>query len=363
VPYARPHTSEVGLLLNVLATQTIDPITWDQFLERHPSGSIFHHSLWHNVIKKTYDYQPLYHVILDNCSDLRAAVSSVFVKSRLTGNRIISFPFSDYCDPLVNNDAELKSLLEALERSRSELRARYFELRCLKTHNPIGNSQVQPEYYHHYLSLNRTAGALFQSFHKNSIQRAIKKAQRLDLEIIAGENHSHLEAFYHLHLMTRKKQGVPAQPFRFFKNLSNAFTPKEMLTLLLARYQGKFIAGIIIMWFKETAYFQFGASNDNFVHLRANQWLMWEAIQQAQKRGCRRFDFGRTSSANEGLMQYKRRWGTHKTPLNYLRLPIDRKSWPLKETSSRHLLVRKLIALMPAVGIRIVGELLYKHLA
>lgn len=332
-------------------------------MERHPFGSIFHHSLWHEVIQKTYGYQPLYHIIADGSSNLRAAVCSVFVKSRLTGNRIVSYPFSDYCDPLVNNEAELSLLLDALDRSRSELGARFFELRCFKSFNCIDNSSAQPEYYTHYLSLDREPEAIFQSFHKSSIQRAVRKAQRLDVEIITGENLSHLEAFYHLHLMTRKEQGVPVQPFRFFKNLWDALFSKDMLTLLLARHHGRFIAGIIMMWFRDIAYFQFGASNHNFIHLRGNQWLMWEAIQQAHKRGCKRFDFGRTSSANRGLMQYKSRWGTRELPLNYLLLPVDRKHWVLKEASKGHLIIKKLISLMPAKAIRIGGELLYKHFA
>ena len=287
----------------------------------------------------------------------------MFVKSGLTGNRIISYPFSDYCDPLVSNESELRAVLEALEESRIDLGAQFFELRCFKSGNPSDNSAAQPEYYNHCLSLDGGPDAIFRSFHKSSIQRAVKKAQRLDLEIIAGEDHSHLEAFYRLHIMTRKKQGVPVQPFRFFENLMNAFTPGNMLTLLLARHQGRFIAGIIMMWFKDTAYFQFGASNDEFAHLRANQWLMWKAIQQAQERGYKRFDFGRTSPTNKGLMRYKSQWGTEDLPLNYLRLPIDRKCWVLKEASKGHLMIKKLISLMPVKAIRIGGELLYKHLA
>jgi len=332
-------------------------------VQRHPFGSIFHHSLWHEVIQKTYGYQRLYHVIPGASSDIQAAVCSVFVKSKLTGNRIISYPFSDYCDPLVSNESELRVLLDALEESRIDLGAQFFELRCLKSGNLIDNSAAQPEYYNHCLSLDGGPDAIFRSFHKSSIQRAVKKAQRLDLEIITADNLSHLEAFYHLHLMTRKKQGVPIQPFRFFKNLGDVLFPRDKFTLLLARHHGRFIAGIIMVWFMDTAYFQFGASNHNFVHLRANQLLMWAAIQLAEEKGCKRFDFGRTSRANRGLMQYKGHWGTKEVPLNYFRLPTNRKCWAIEEASNKHIFVKKLIRLMPTIGIRISGELLYKHFA
>jgi len=349
--------------LKVSTTDRVDPAAWDEFVEAHPLGSIFHHSLWHQVIRKTYGYQPLYHIIADRSSGLRAGVCSVFVKSRLTGKRIVSYPFSDYCDPLVNDEAELDLLFDALERSRAELGARFFELRCFRSPGRAIDSQAEPEYYSHQLSLDRGLGAIFRSFHKSSIQRAIKKARRVDIEISAGEDHEDLKAFYRLHLMTRRRQGVSIQPFRFFKNVWDGLHPKGMVSLLLARHRGEFVSGIIMGWFKDVAYFKFGASDDRLAHLRANQLLMWEAIRLAQERGCKRFDFGRTGVANKGLMQYKSRWGTEQSPLSYLRLPLDQESGFLKDASTRSLILKKSMMLMPSFGVRLTGELFYKHFA
>lgn len=75
--------------MRVVTTNTIDPALWDQFVEHHPLGTIYHHRLWQDVILKTYGYQPLYHILLEDSAIFKAAVSSVFVKSHLTGNRIV----------------------------------------------------------------------------------------------------------------------------------------------------------------------------------------------------------------------------------------------------------------------------------
>jgi lipid II:glycine glycyltransferase (peptidoglycan interpeptide bridge formation enzyme) len=136
-----------------------------------------------------------------------------------------------------------------------------------------------------------------------------------------------------------------------------------MISLLLAKYHHKIIAGIIVLWFKEVAWYKFGAADDRFSHLRANQLLMWEAIQSAWQNRCKTFDFGRTSTANQGLAMYKARWGTTREPLYYLHVPISRGNIILNESSSQHIFMKKVMMRMPTLVIRITGDLLYKYLA
>lgn len=324
-------------------------------------GTIYHHSLWHRVIVDTYGYQPLYHFLLDHRSSLQAAVSSAFVRSYLTGSRIVSYPFSDTCDPLVTNPSELNQLIEAVRQSKDELGACYLEFRVAKTDTLFHDSLSQPEYSTYSLSIDRDPELLLRSFHKSCIQRSIQKARRRDLRIVTGDSEEHLKAFCRLHVLTRQRLGVPVQPFRFFKNLWALLTPKQMLTLLLAKYRDRYVAGIILLWFKDTAYYKFGASDYKFEHLRANQLLMWEAIRKAQEKGCKNFDFGRTSSSNIGLALYKSRWGTKKIPIYYLREPDNHRSEVLNETSRKHAILRKLISRMPGPMVRMGGALFYKH--
>ena len=349
--------------LKIVTTNSIDPALWDNFVERHPLGTIYHHSLWQDVIKKTYGYQPLYHLVLEDSSGLQAAISSAFVKSRLTGNRIISYPFSDTCDPLVESSEQLRVLIEAVERSMAELNARFVELRFAKAHRFINDYPSRTEYHTYHLALDRQPEVLFRSFHKNCIQRAVKKAKKEDLEIVTGKTEQDMKEFYRLHVITRKKHGIPVQPFRFFRNLWDTFHFRDMLGLLLARYQKKFAAAIIVLSFSGTTYYKFGASDEAFSSLRANQLLMWEAIKWAHQRGCHSFDFGRTSSTNEGLSKYKSRWGTEKIPLAYLQIPTVGKSEALVESSRKHAYLKKIMTHMPALINRISGELLYRHFA
>lgn len=102
--------------MRVVTTNTIDLTLWDQFVEHHPLGTIYHHSLWQGVIQRSYGYEPLYHLLCRDGSDIQAAISSLHVKSWLTGNRIISYPFSDTCYPLIETSEQFEALTESSRR-------------------------------------------------------------------------------------------------------------------------------------------------------------------------------------------------------------------------------------------------------
>lgn len=349
--------------MNVQITDKVDNSVWDDFILRHPLGSIFHHSSWQDVVIDSYGYKPIYHLALDDSSNITAAAVSAHVESRLTGNRIISFPFSDSCDLLVNNDAEAEVLMKALEATRSRLAAEFIEYRFMNAQHFVGGHRSDGGYSSYLLPLQQNRDILFRSFHRSCIQRAIKTGQQRGVETFHGSSLSDIKTFYHLHLLTRKKHGVAVQPFGFFRNLWSTLAPRKMITLLLARHQQRIIAGIIVLWFKNIAYYKFGASDERFLNIRANQLLMWEAIQLAQRKGCSTFDFGRTNQSNEGLSLYKQRWGSQRVSLYYVRVPKDTKSGILKESSRTHGRLKKMMSWMPAALIRLSGEFLYRHLA
>ncbi len=349
--------------MQIVSTNTVDTALWDDFVQRHPLGTIYHHSLWQKVIQKTYGFQPFYHLILDHHSKLQAALPLAFVKSWVTGNRIVSYPFSDTCDPLVGNSGELEALVKAAWKSRVDLNARFVELRLAKAYQFLNGHHCYSDYLTHRLALSEKPEVLFRSFHKSCIQRAINKAQKENVQIVTGKTKQDLRLFYRLHVMTREKQGVPVQPYRFFRNLWEAFAPEDMITLLLARHQDRMVAGMVVLWFNGIAYYKFGASDENFLSLRANQLLMWETIQLAEQKGCQIVDFGRTSVANKGLIQYKSRWGTRQLAVHHLRLPNEQRCDLLNESSYKHTMIKRVMARMPVFVLRVIGELCYRHFA
>src|SRR5580698_4409818 len=81
---------------------SVDPLNdprWPSFLASHPDASIFHTREWLNAVHRTYNYKPIAFTV-SNGEELSNAVVFCRIRSWLTGNRLVSLPFSDHCQPL-----------------------------------------------------------------------------------------------------------------------------------------------------------------------------------------------------------------------------------------------------------------------
>jgi len=345
----------------------IDPskdTRWSDFISSHKYGSIYHHSAWKEVIQSTYKYTPLYFVLEDDEGRLRAGIPFFLIKSWLTGTRLVSLPFSDVCDPLIDTIENASGLLDAIISAKEKFGASYIEIRT-QNNSEVFNAyemKMQPYYQTHVLTLKDDPEVLRKSFHKSCIQRSIKKAEKSNLTVRKGETVKDMRTFYNLHLLTRKRHGVPPQPYKFFQNIWELMYPRGLVTLLLAESNNRVIAGIVLFKFGDTVYYKYGASEESFLTYRPNHLLMWKSIEMACNEGFRYFDFGRTSADNTGLTDFKSRWGAKEYQLSYLYFPNIKGVASIKENSFKCRIITKLGRKVPTTLLRIGGGVLYKHL-
>ncbi len=169
-----------------------------------------------------------------------------------------------------------------------------------------------------------------------------------------------LQTFYHLHEETRRKQGVPVQPWKFFEQLGKNVIDTGHGYIFLAYIEDRCIAGAIIFFFNKTVTYKFGASIQDERNLRPNQLILWRIIQWSCENNFTTLDFGKTDSENIGLRDFKRRWGAEEQPLFYSSL--SSKSNNAKK-GHKSLILEWIIKKSPVWVGRLIGELLYKHFA
>src|SRR4249920_2949505 len=83
---------------------------WPAFVQSDPNASIFHTAGWLKSLQATYQYEPIAFTTSAPGGDLKNAIVFCKVKSWITGRRLVSLPFSDHCEPLVENPDELNDL-------------------------------------------------------------------------------------------------------------------------------------------------------------------------------------------------------------------------------------------------------------
>src|SRR5437870_12423362 len=81
----------------------VDPI-WQTLADRGGS-SVFHSPSWIQVLTETYGWEASAYVVLDDRGEPQAGIPFCRIADMM-GERILALPFSDYCDPLVNDRSE-----------------------------------------------------------------------------------------------------------------------------------------------------------------------------------------------------------------------------------------------------------------
>ncbi len=340
----------------------IDPLQdprWDELVAGHARASVFHSTAWLEALFRTYGYNPFGFTTSPPGARLENALVFCRVESWLTGHRLVSLPFSDYCEPLVDAAEDLPVFFVALEGQLQREKWRYIEMRpCWSLQVDTGGFRAAETYCLHQLDLSPDADTLFRNFHKDSIQRKIRRAEREGLTVEEGRSDSLLNTFYHLQILTRRRHRLPPQPRSWFRNLIDCFG--EGLKIRVAFRGERPAAAILTVRFKDTLVYKYGCADSLLNNLGGTHLLFWRSIQEAKQSNMRVFDLGRSDQDDHGLITFKDRWGAQRSTLTYLRYPAGpflRRSagWKLK-------IANPLFAHMPDRVLSAVGNLLYKHM-
>ena len=345
----------------------IDPLTdprWDRFLQQNPRASVFHSLPWLQALRRTYGHRPVAYTTSAPHEDLENALVFCRVESWLTGRRLVSLPFSDSCELLVNDAFELRILLADLEnRSRRE-KWRYVEIRPLDSLE-AREATMQPcstqEYTYHRLDLSPDLDTLFRNFHKDSIQRKVRRAERERVEYREGTLDV-LDDFYYLLMITRKRHRIPPQPINWYRNLIACFG--DALKIRMTFKDGRAIAGMLTLQYKDTMTYKYGGSDPDYNKYGSIHLLFWKAIQEAKNSRLRVFDFGRTDADQSGLITFKGRWGATQSRLIYSRYSLPGKNAGLLDPATgtwKTRLAKRVFARMPRSLLTAIGDRLYRH--
>jgi len=339
------------------------PAGWDEYVENHNYGTIFHTRDWAQTIIESYGYDFLGLIARGDNGRIAGLLAAFIVYSKFTGNRVISMPFSYICRPLSDDNQVESLLIEEIEKAVGELNLDYYEI---KSQNEIEYAGEKYSVYGGYstftLNIDRPEEILWKSFHKNMIRRGIKKAENSGIEIRPCSGEDEMNEFYRLNLLTSRKNGVPSQPRLFFYNVLKNLIKKEKAALLMAFYGNKAIAGIVLYFYKDVAVYMYGASDTAYLKYRPNHLLLWEGIKISKEKGIKIFDFGRVSEDNKGLADFKRRWGTTEVRLHYYYWPQKKGIGSVDRSNIKYRIAKTIITNSPLFIFKRLS-FFYRHLA
>ncbi len=279
------------------------------------------------------------------------------ISSVLTGRRGVSLPFTDSCEPLDRSPETAKALCQGALKLAEARKWKKIEFR--------GGSQFLSDatpattFYTHELELKTCETTLAKGL-DSSVRRAVRKAEQAGVTIEFSDQPAAIACFYQLLALTRRRHGLPPQPFHFFSGLQPLLAGGRG-TLVLARLHGEAIAGAVYLFSGKTVHYKYGASDERHQQVRANNLVMWRALTAFAQKGYTRLEFGRTSLENEGLRAFKLSWGSRESTCQYFVRDMGQQRWtqaPDRAVGWHTSLFRQL----PLPIARQIGNLIYRHL-
>jgi hypothetical protein len=371
IPSRLVHDRDHALLPNATSSASrltvfeLDPLSdprWDPFVANHPRASIFHTTAWLQALQRSYGYKPVAYSTTPAGQHLQNAFAFCRINSWLTGKRLVSLPFSDHCEPLVGSPGDLHAIFLELERQARAGDWQYVELR------PISPVELSTSLFHstnryhfHRLDLRPDLDIIFSNFHKDSIQRKIRRAEREGLGYQEGSAEL-LDRFYHMFTVTRRRHLVPPQPKSWFHHLIAAFG--DRLKIRVASLNHRPVASMLTIVHGDAFVYKYGCSDVRHNNLGGMHLLFWKSIQEAKNLGLRVFDFGRCDSDQMGLITFKRRWGASESTLTYSRYAVaDNPAihFPPESDSLKMRAASWVFGHAPVRCLSLLGSLLYRH--
>ncbi len=340
---------------NITIVNPLEVKGWNDQLEAEGHDCFFYTSNWARVLSEAYHYDPLYFVAKEG-GKISALVPMMGIDSFCTGKRGVSLPFTDYCFPLVGGGVSAEGLFQVIAQHGDSHAWKSIEIRG---DSGVANGQPSSRYYSHLLELTPGETAIASGF-SNNTRRNIKKAHREGVEVRVCSDEDSMKEFFRLNCLTRKRHGLPPQPYRFFHLIFKNIISENLGLVLLASQGGETVAGALFFHFGGHAIYKFGASDLERKSLRANSLVMWEAIRWYAGRHFKSLCFGKTELQNEGLRRFKSGWGSSEQILKYYVYDLKKEAFVSKNSmvSGWH---NHLFEKMPMAVSKLMGRVIYRH--
>ena len=285
------------------------------------------------------------------------------INSWITGRRLVSLPFADHCEPLFQQDRDLRESLEEIKKDSAAQEWNYIQVRpfSAEARTVMERAAFCPaETFHlHTLDLRPDPETLLRACDKDSVQRKIRRAEREGLSYQEGRSEELLAEFHRLLVLTRRRHHVPPQPIAWFRNLAQ--TMGENLKVRVACTRGRAIASIISLSHNGTMVYKYGCSDLSYSNLGGTALLFWRMIEDAKATGCHTLDIGRSDNDNPGLIRFKSNWGASDCVLTYWRYPTAAATAKRFEGKGSTL-ARHIVSCLPDRMFVALGEMMYRHI-
>lgn len=313
---------------------------WDSFVQAQPTGTPFHSTAWMRALEKSFGYEPR-SLVAERGGEITGVLPLFFISNWIVGRCLMSTPFADYGGTCAEDQESSDALIEHAKQMARTENVNFLELRHRKC-------ELRREFSHRSLYVGFTASltsdpeAMLKRLPRDT-RYMLRKAEKANLELRSGLEQ--LPGFYRLFAANWRRLGTPVFSPRWLETLAEEF--HDSIDLKLAYHQGRPVAGVLSLTFRDTLFPHYAGACPDAGRLAVNNFIYWELMKDAAGKGLRRFDFGR-SKRGTGAYQFKSSWNMQVDTLDYQVFLVRQKDEPnFSPTNPKFEMATRLWSLMP----------------
>ena len=298
--------------MEIAELRTGEEDAWDSYVYESDASTFYHQIGWRNVVLKTYGHKPRYLVARGDDGGIVGVLPMFLMESRVFGRKLVSVPFAPYGGVCADDAGVGRALVEEGVGVARDEGVDYFEIRGLSDDERYeGGLVTNDTYFTLVMRLEQDPELVWQRFNRK-VRNATRKAMKSGLGVVTGADY--VRDFYRIYARNMRDLGAPVHAHSFYANLQEEFP--EQTRIAVVRCDGRVIAGIFLLYFRDTVISGWASSDKSYQRFNPNNLLYWAVIKDSCEGGYEYFDFGR-SIADSGTYRFKKPWGAEVAQLCY----------------------------------------------
>ena len=294
----------------------------ERFVDEH-RGSVFQRPLWLSAIAEGTGNQAQ-GIVVERGTTLSGWLPLTLVHSPLFGRALVSSGFGVGGGMLVSRERDIDLLAGAASELAQRLCVPSIELRDAVA--PDGWDTIEGKHANFARDLAEDDDAQLLAIPRKA-RAEVRKGLANDLIITVGSSEQDRAAHYAVYAESVHNLGTPVFPRSLFDAVLDRFG--DDADILTVSHGGRPTASVLSLYHDGTVMPFWGGGIFAARNLRANERMYYELMLHARRKGCTRFDFGR-SKTGSGPFRFKKNWGFEPESLVY-------RSWSAPGSEARNI--------------------------
>lgn len=273
---------------------------WNQYLEKFPNAHLLQTGKW-GELKSAFGWDPLRFILDDGPG------AQILYRRLPLGLTLAYLPKPTFSHQLSTVSGQFWAEVDAICKKR---RAVFLKVELDRWGDEIASNDLSQFSFRtstHNIQPPRTMIIDLAGSEDNILAR-MKQKTRYNIRLAAKKGVTvrpwdDLPAFHQMMLVTGGRDEFGVHSLEYYRRAYELFHPKGTAELLVAEFEGKPLAALMVFAHGKRAWYVYGASNNEERNRMPTYLLQWEAMRWARSKGVEEYDLWGVPDEDEETLE------------------------------------------------------------